>query len=220
MPVRGCNPFAAAIRANFATMSLPGLDSGAVRVNHAWEAAAPWQVSCEEGERVYRVGNESGDGWVEVQRARRHARVRPGLLSGPRGRSRGGRRRGVSAVRGCRRRGVSAVSVARRARWLARPQHRPGRSLLSKPRRWSRPVGATHAGGVGPAPRGGRRGAGAGRAREGRRRDARRVAQGPLSNDPAPCGAAAASALLHLREATPQAARPAAATGCGHSTAT
>ena len=51
-------------------MSLPGLDSGAVRVNHAWEAAAPWQVSCEEGERVYRVGNESGDGWVEVQRAR------------------------------------------------------------------------------------------------------------------------------------------------------
>jgi len=39
-------------------------------VNHAWEAAAPWQVSCEEGERVYRVGNESGDGWVEVQRAR------------------------------------------------------------------------------------------------------------------------------------------------------
>ena len=51
-------------------MSLPGLDSGAVRVNHAWEAAAPWQVSCEEGERVYRVGNESGDGWVAVQRAR------------------------------------------------------------------------------------------------------------------------------------------------------
>ena len=39
-------------------------------MNHAWEAAAPWQVSCEEGERVYRVGNESGDGWVEVQRAR------------------------------------------------------------------------------------------------------------------------------------------------------
>ena len=37
-------------------MSLPGLDSGAVRVDHAWEAAAPWQVSCEEGERVYRVG--------------------------------------------------------------------------------------------------------------------------------------------------------------------
>ena len=51
-------------------MSLPGLDSGAVRVNHAWEATAPWQVSCEEGEMVYRVGNESGDGWVEVQRAR------------------------------------------------------------------------------------------------------------------------------------------------------
>ena len=51
-------------------MSLPGLDSGAVLVNHAWEAAAPWQVSCEEGERVYRVGDESADGWVEVQRAR------------------------------------------------------------------------------------------------------------------------------------------------------
>ena len=51
-------------------MSLPGLDSGAVRVNHAWEAAAPWEVSCEEGEIVYGVGNESGDGWVEVQRAR------------------------------------------------------------------------------------------------------------------------------------------------------
>ena len=51
-------------------MSLPGLESGAVLVNHAWEAAAPWQVSCEEGERVYRVGDESEDGWVEVQRAR------------------------------------------------------------------------------------------------------------------------------------------------------
>ena len=51
-------------------MSLPGLDSGAMLVNHAWEAAAPWQVSCEEGERVYRVGAESEDGWVEVQRAR------------------------------------------------------------------------------------------------------------------------------------------------------
>ena len=51
-------------------MSLPGLDSGAVRVDHAWEAAAPWQVSCEEGEMVYRVGDESEDGWVEVQRAR------------------------------------------------------------------------------------------------------------------------------------------------------
>ena len=51
-------------------MSLPGLASGAVLVNHAWEAAAPWQVSCEEGERVYRVGDESADGWVEVQRAR------------------------------------------------------------------------------------------------------------------------------------------------------
>ena len=51
-------------------MSLPGLESGAVLVNHAWEAAAPWQVSCEEGERVYRVGDESADGWVEVQRAR------------------------------------------------------------------------------------------------------------------------------------------------------
>ena len=51
-------------------MSLPGLDSGAVLVNHAWEAAAPWQVSCEEGEIVYRIGDESEDGWVEVQRAR------------------------------------------------------------------------------------------------------------------------------------------------------
>ena len=51
-------------------MSLPGLASGAVLVNHAWEAAAPWQVSCEEGEMVYRVGDESKDGWVEVQRAR------------------------------------------------------------------------------------------------------------------------------------------------------
>ena len=190
-------------------MSLPGLDSGAVLVNHAWEAAAPWQVSCEEGERVYRVGNESEDGWVEVQRARRHARVRPGLLPGPRGRS-----------RGVRRRGVSAVPVARRARWVARPQHRPGRSLLSKPRRWSRSVGATHASCVGPAPRGGRRGIGAGHAHEGRRREARRVARG-LCNDPAPCGAAASSAPLHRsREATTQAARPTAATGCGHSTAT
>ena len=46
-------------------MSLPGLDSGAVLVKHAWEAAAPWQVSCEEGEMVYRVGEESEDGWVE-----------------------------------------------------------------------------------------------------------------------------------------------------------
>ena len=78
----------------------------------------------------------------------------------------------------------------------------------SDPRGWRR-----------TCPRGGRRGAGAGRAREGRRREARRV-EGPLSNDPAPCGAAAASALLHLREATTQAARPAAATGSGHSTAT
>ena len=51
-------------------MSLPGLESGAVLVKHAWEAAAPWQVSCEEGEMVYRVGDESEDGWVEVQRAR------------------------------------------------------------------------------------------------------------------------------------------------------
>ena len=51
-------------------MSLPGLDSGAVLVDHAWEAAAPWQVSCEEGEMVYRVGDDSEDGWVEVQRAR------------------------------------------------------------------------------------------------------------------------------------------------------
>ena len=38
-------------------MSLPGLDSGAAREN-AWEAAAPWLESCEEGETaVYRVGN-------------------------------------------------------------------------------------------------------------------------------------------------------------------
>ena len=58
------------LSANCATMSLPGLDSGAVLVDHAWEAAAPWQVSCEEGEMVYRVGDESEDGWVEVQRAR------------------------------------------------------------------------------------------------------------------------------------------------------
>ena len=164
-------------------MSLPGLDSGAVRVNHAWEAAAPWQVSCEEGEMVYRVGDESEDGWVEVQRARATAREGPSRPPTWAARSfpRQSRRRGVSAVRGCRRRGVSAAPLPDAPDgWLV---HGTDQGVLYyQLRRWSRSVGATHAGGVGPAPRGGRRGA-----HEGRRREARRVAQGPFSIRP--CGA-------------------------------
>ena len=93
---RGCNslplrlPFGSSFRHHVATRPRLGGCACEPRLGSGRAVAG----ELRRGEMVYRVGDERGRLGRGAARARRHARVRPGLLSGPRGRSRGGRCRG------------------------------------------------------------------------------------------------------------------------------